>query len=160
VVEEVVSDTSIRLKHPGCHVYQQDCEYEFLIIPKIDQSDVYQHVWAHLGSGGCLGIFPEGGSHDNTRLLPFKAGVSLMALGTTMKYDKLVSIIPCGLKYFKGHRFRSKVIIEFGRPYQANERTVRMYEKGDKRKAVQIFLKDIEERMREITLTAPSYNEL
>lgn len=35
-----------------------------------------------------------------------------------------------------------------------------MYKSGDKRKAVSMFLKDIEARMREIVFTAPSYNEL
>lgn len=37
---------------------------------------------------------------------------------------------------------------------------VDMYKSGDKRKAVALFLKDIEERMREILFSAPSYNEL
>mmetsp|Transcript_43096 Transcript_43096/g.31471 ORF Transcript_43096/g.31471 Transcript_43096/m.31471 type:complete len:115 (+) Transcript_43096:697-1041(+) len=83
-----------------------------------------------------------------------------MALGTTLKHGKRVNIVPCGLKYFRRHEFRSKVIVEFGRPYQASEEIVQMYKTGDKRKAVGLFLKDIEERIREITLTAPSYKEL
>lgn len=37
---------------------------------------------------------------------------------------------------------------------------VDMYKSGDKRKAVALFLKDIEERMREIMFTATNYNEL
>jgi glycerol-3-phosphate O-acyltransferase/dihydroxyacetone phosphate acyltransferase len=52
--------------------------------------------------------------------LPLKAGVALMALGASIKYNKTVYIVPCGLKYFKGHQFRSKVILEFGRPYLAS----------------------------------------
>lgn len=97
-----------------------------------------------------------------------------MALGTTIKSGKNVTIIPCGLKYFRRHQFRSKVILEFGRPYQASAKIVEMYKGEEKRKAVSLFLKDIEEvyiifnylmfillqRIREITLTAPSYNEL
>ncbi len=35
-------------------------------------------VFDHLLDDGCIGIFPEGGSHD---LLPLKAGVAVMALG-------------------------------------------------------------------------------
>ena len=34
-----------------------------------------------------------------------------------------------------------------------------MYKEQDKRKAVAMFLKEIEDRMREIIFTAPSYNE-
>lgn len=84
-----------------------------------------------------------------------------MALGTAVNHNIPVTIIPCGLKYFNRHQFRSKVILEFGRPYIAPQKTIDLYKEADKKKAaVSMFLKDIEERMREITLTAPSYNEL
>jgi glycerol-3-phosphate O-acyltransferase/dihydroxyacetone phosphate acyltransferase len=53
-----------------------------------------------------IGIFPEGGSHDRTELLPLKAGVTLMALGAVDKYKVPVKIVPCGLNYFFGHKFR------------------------------------------------------
>lgn len=53
----------------------------------------------------------KGGSHDRTKLLPLKAGVCIMALGAMAKYGLKVKIITCGFNYFKGHRFRSKVII-------------------------------------------------
>ena len=114
----------------------------------------------HLGNGGSIGIFPEGGSHDQTDILPFKAGIAFMALGTSVTHNVPVTIIPCGLKYFNHKEFRSKVLVEFGRPYVATNEMVEMYKTGDKRKAVSMFLKDIEERMREIIFTAPSYNEL
>lgn len=35
-----------------------------------------------------------------------------------------------------------------------------LYKSGEKRKAVALFLKDLEDRMREVVMTAPSYNEL
>jgi glycerol-3-phosphate O-acyltransferase/dihydroxyacetone phosphate acyltransferase len=37
-----------------------------------------------LGQGGTIAIFPEGGSHDQTDLLPFKAGIALMTFGTIL----------------------------------------------------------------------------
>ena len=40
--------------------------------PKVDQSVVYNAVFDRLEAGGCVGIFPEGGSHDRTELLPLK----------------------------------------------------------------------------------------
>ena len=43
--------------------------------PKVDQTDVYNAVFDRLNAGGCIGIFPEGGSHDRTELLPLK-GIS------------------------------------------------------------------------------------
>jgi len=30
---------------------------------------MYGSVWKLLGNGGCLGIFPEGGSHDQPELI-------------------------------------------------------------------------------------------
>ena len=69
-------------------------------------------------------------------------------------------IIPSGLKYFKRHEFRSRCIIEFGRGYRPTNKMVNLYKSGEKRKAISLFLKDIEERMREVTMTAPSINEL
>ncbi len=123
VVEEVLSDTEIVLKQPGVMLHQEDAKYVFKVMPKVDQTEVYDNVYRFLGvQGGALGIFPEGGSHDQTNFLPFKAGVAVMALGTTQKYGVPVTIIPVGLKYFKRHRYRSKVIIEFGRSYHASER--------------------------------------
>lgn len=44
----------------------------FRIAPKVDQTKVYNIVFEHLNRGGCVGIFPEGGSHDRTELLPLK----------------------------------------------------------------------------------------
>jgi glycerol-3-phosphate O-acyltransferase / dihydroxyacetone phosphate acyltransferase len=44
----------------------------FKIAPKVDQTKVYDAVFERLDSGGCVGIFPEGGSHDRTELLPLK----------------------------------------------------------------------------------------
>lgn len=44
----------------------------FKIAPKVDQTQVYNQVFDKLNRGGCIGIFPEGGSHDRTELLPLK----------------------------------------------------------------------------------------
>lgn len=45
---------------------------EFKTAPKLDQSEVYDAVHTVLHHGGSIGIFPEGGSHDRTDLLPLK----------------------------------------------------------------------------------------
>lgn len=44
----------------------------FKTAPKVDQTKVYDAVFDSLDGGGCVGIFPEGGSHDRTELLPLK----------------------------------------------------------------------------------------
>lgn len=45
---------------------------EFKIAPKVDQSWVYEKVFERIEEGGCIGIYPEGGSHDRPDLLPLK----------------------------------------------------------------------------------------
>ncbi len=45
---------------------------KFKIAPHVDQTMVYDSVFERLRAGGCIGIFPEGGSHDRTQLLPLK----------------------------------------------------------------------------------------
>ena len=45
---------------------------KFKVAPHVDQTQVYKSVFDRLARGGCLGIFPEGGSHDRTELLPLK----------------------------------------------------------------------------------------
>lgn len=48
----------------------------FKIAPKVDQTKVYDAVFEKLNDGGCVGIFPEGGSHDRTDLLPLKGTIT------------------------------------------------------------------------------------
>lgn len=45
---------------------------QYKIAPRVDQTAVYNAVFAMLEAEGCIGIFPEGGSHDRTSLLPLK----------------------------------------------------------------------------------------
>jgi glycerol-3-phosphate O-acyltransferase/dihydroxyacetone phosphate acyltransferase len=37
---------------------------KFKVAPRVDQTQMYQAVFNSLQTGGCVGIFPEGGSHD------------------------------------------------------------------------------------------------
>ena len=90
-VAEIISDTEIRLKREfsGPDAVKQltglegagkgttsiaegfeGCTYK--TAPKVDQTKVYDAVFDRLDHGGCICIFPEGGSHDRTELLPLK----------------------------------------------------------------------------------------
>lgn len=84
-VAEIQGPGSLSLKSPVVHpdaIFQltgmttpntsdfQGSKYK--IVPRLDQSKVYNAVHHCLEDGGCVGIFPEGGSHDRTKLLPLK----------------------------------------------------------------------------------------
>lgn len=58
--------------------------------PKVDQTKVYDAVFQRLNEGECVGIFPEGGSHDRTELLPLK-GMHCQASPITAGTDGLCS---------------------------------------------------------------------
>ncbi|KAI9761495.1 MAG: hypothetical protein M4579_001005 [Chaenotheca gracillima] len=134
----------------------------YKIAPKVDQTAVYDAVFERLNSGGCVGIFPEGGSHDRTDLLPLKAGVAIMALGAlAANPDCGLKIIPCGMNYFHAHKFRSRAVIEFGSPIEVPPELVEMYNKRDtKRDAIQRLLEIVYQSLVAVTVTSPDYDTL
>jgi len=68
----------------------------YKILKKMDQTLVYEMVLTKLLGHGTIGIFPEGGSHDRTDLLPLKAGVALIAYSALEKHNLNVPIVPVG----------------------------------------------------------------
>lgn len=83
-----------------------------------------------------------------------------MALGAMASDPNCnISIIACGLKYFKPQKFRSQVIVEFSRPYRITQELVEKYKKN-KREACGELLVEVEKKMREVTMNATSYKEL
>jgi glycerol-3-phosphate O-acyltransferase/dihydroxyacetone phosphate acyltransferase len=51
---------------------------KFKVSPHVDQTEVYNAVFETLDGGGCIGIFPEGGSHDRTSMLPLKGSLRFL----------------------------------------------------------------------------------
>lgn len=134
---------------------------KFKLAPKVDQTEVYNAVFDHLNSGGAVGIFPEGGSHDRTELLPLKAGVAIMALGAlAANPDSGLKIIPCGMNYFHAHKFRSRAVIEFGNPVEVPKELVELYKSGERREAVGQLLDTIYQALVAVTVTSPDYDTL
>ena len=79
---------------------------------------------------GTIGIFPEGGSHDRTDLLPLKAGVALIAYSALEKDGLVIPIVPVGLNYFQRHKIRGRVTVEYGRPIYIDIATLKDYKSG------------------------------
>ena len=167
VVKAVLSDTELELKkavssEEGDHDVEMR-DQAFKVLPHIDQSQMFREVSEHLRNNGAIGIFPEGGSHDRTELLGLKAGVAIMALDTVAKYpDCPVKVVPVGLNYFKGHQFRSRVLVEFGDPIEIPlELTQRFKEGGEnKRAATGELLERILQGILSVTVQAPDTNTL
>lgn len=159
-VETVASDESLTLSEDGpLPPAQATAASAFEKLAKVDQSRVYNAVFEHLKQGRCIGIFPEGGSHDRTDLLPLKMGIALIALGMVDKYNITVPIVPVGLNYFRGHRFRGRVVVEFGPPIRVPEDLIELY-RSNRREAYQRLMAEVEDGMRATLVTAPDYHAL
>lgn len=154
----VVSDTELKLTRPVADGDQMRTARNYKISRRIDHSEMYAEVYDTLSTGKSIGIFPEGGSHDNTSLVPLKAGVALFTLGAS---ERGVSpkIVPCGLTYFYGHKFRSRAHIEFGKPITAPEELVTLFA-SDKRKATGEMLKLLDDKLRSVTINVPDWSTL
>ncbi|KAF7363415.1 Glycerol-3-phosphate o-acyltransferase [Mycena sanguinolenta] len=176
-VAEVISDTELKIKKEfgggkgTMRIREKVAELEglgkagldFKKLLWIDQQELYQHVYSSLNHGGCIGIFPEGGSHDRTDLLPLKAGVAIMALGAMANNPNVrVKIAPVGLAYFHAHRFRSRAVVEFGKALDVPPELVEMFKQGgaEKREAVSKFLNLIYDALKTVTVRAPDYDTL
>ncbi|GAM87824.1 hypothetical protein ANO11243_058520 [Dothideomycetidae sp. 11243] len=176
-IKEVVGPQEIRLKKAfkGPVAYKQLTGREaqedgpngshqgtkFSVAPHVDQSAVYDAVFERLKEGGCIGIFPEGGSHDRTELLPLKAGVAIMALGALAENpDCGLKIVPCGMNYFHAHKFRSRAVVEFGTPVEISSELVEKYKSGEKREAVGQVLELVYNALYSVTVQAPDYDTL
>lgn len=67
-----------------------------------------------LARGGTIAISPEGTSHSDPSLRPFKTGAARIALGATLGTP--VAIVPVGLFYTEKAVFRSAAQVSFGEP--------------------------------------------
>ncbi|ODV98054.1 hypothetical protein PACTADRAFT_27232, partial [Pachysolen tannophilus NRRL Y-2460] len=170
-IEKIISDTELILRKDFKYANSKNAETAkeilvngttFKTAAKIDQSQVYAKVFQHLSKGNCLGIFPEGGSHDRPDLLPLKAGVAIMALGAMANDSNCkVKIVPCGMNYFHPNKFRSRAIVEFGSPIDIPEELVEMYRNPTTSKeAVKELLEIVKNGLKSVTVTCPDFETL
>lgn len=173
-IESIEDDTHLKLKKPLRATNPQSQGKidrlladgsSYKVAPHIDNNVVFRHVFSHLNAGRVLGIFPEGGSHDRPDLLPLKPGVAIMALGAVAsqltKGDAVtpVSIVPVGLNYFHPHKFRSRVVIEYGKPIVVDEHLGQLYNQNS-RDTVGKLLETITLGLKEVTVTCDDYETL
>jgi glycerol-3-phosphate O-acyltransferase/dihydroxyacetone phosphate acyltransferase len=170
VIAEIMGPEALRLKEPfkaskaGEPLHEQLLAgISYNVAPHVDQSEMYDAVFRSLSEGGCIGIFPEGGSHDRPSMLPLKAGVAIIALGALVRDPDInLTILPCGLSYFNPHKFRSRAVVEFGDPVKVSPDQVAAFKQGKeaKREAVGALLQTIQDALGAVTQQAPDYETL
>ena len=141
-----------------------------------------------LAQGRCIAIFPEGISHDETKLQPIKTGAARIALGalgvnkevpsskfqvssqeqfspndeaqtTNELREKGLKIMAVGLYYTSKTAFRSEALIRYGEMFEVEP--VALDENGEPpREAVLELTDKIEMALRDVTLNLESQSEL
>ena len=84
---------------------------------------MFRAAYRILDEGKCIGIFPEGTSPTDRKVLKLKTGTARIALGAEKQNDFNLglTIIPLGLYFTARNRFRSKVLLNFGKPIPISE---------------------------------------
>ncbi|KAJ1754652.1 Glycerol-3-phosphate/dihydroxyacetone phosphate acyltransferase, partial [Coemansia sp. RSA 1591] len=167
-VEAIESDTRLRISSEmrelaALELLTQAGGTAYKVAPHVNQDDMYRAVYDRLNKGECIGIFPEGGSHDRTEMLPLKAGATIMALGATAANPELgLKIVPTGLNYFHPSKFRSRAVIDFGQPIDVPAELVEKYRQGGdaKRQACDDFLSIVADGLKQVTLNTPDLETL
>lgn len=176
-IESIISETKLKLRKPFAITKddskKKSTDYDkinlltkgtkFKSAPHIDNNKVFENVFDHLCDNKVLGMFPEGGSHDRPDLLPLKPGVAIMALGAAAKSidpEQVINVIPVGMNYFHPHKFRSRVVIEFGKPIKITHDDGINYSQGNSREQVSKLLELISLKLREVTVTCDDYDTL
>src|SRR5688500_5605192 len=106
--------------------------------------------------GRCIALFPEGVSHNATKLLPVKTGAARIALGADVEGLK---VVPVGLYYTSKTSFRGEALLRFGEPLDVPRAGTD--ERGEpEREAVRELSARIEAALREVTLNVETEEQL
>lgn len=107
-----------------------------------------------LARGGTIGICPEGVSHNEPRLRQIKTGAARIALGAVSTGEvRDLKIVPAGLYYTSKTKFRSAVLLYFGKPLEVSPVELDAYG-NPPRAAVRELSNRIECALREVILDA------
>ena len=135
----------------------------FAELPHVDQASMFRHVFECLKEGGAVGLFPEGGSHDRSELLPLKPGFCLMALGAMAENPGLrVRVLPVGITYFNRHKLNSRCLVQYGRPVEVRQELVTRFQEGGagKRAAVDELMLEARDALGRVVTTGGTWDEL
>ncbi|KAI9599095.1 hypothetical protein BDF19DRAFT_430058 [Syncephalis fuscata] len=117
-----------------------------------------------LRENGVMAIFPEGTSYTLPHIMELRDGLSWAALEHASEMDEAgqgkytAPIVPSGITYVRKQKWRSMVIIHFGRPIDLAVYLEQF--KQDKRAAVKELTKEIDKELRKVTINAPDWDTM
>jgi len=119
----------------------------------VRNEEMFAATYRHLEKGRALLIFPEGISTPDRIIHKVKTGAARIGLGAEENNDfnLNVQIVPAGINYSAGTKFRSDVHCRFGHPiFMADFRE--QYE-ADDRSAVQAVTTQLRQALKKLTTT-------
>lgn len=104
---------------------------------------------ALLKKGECLLLFGEGTHNDPWTMSPLQRGFAQIALQYTEQYSEDIQIIPVAYHYELHEVFRSRVLVQYGRPISVKSVTNHV---NDFREKLNILRAHVEEALRPMVL--------
>ncbi|OCH88645.1 glycerol-3-phosphate-acyltransferase [Obba rivulosa] len=137
-----------------------------------DRQRLFRGTFDALARGKAVALFPEGTSYTEPRIMQVKDGAAWAAL-EYMKWvidhpEKIqmgaenILLIPTAIVYTNKSKYRSQVIMEFGRPIATEPYREQFLspEEGASRAAVKRLTAAIEQQLVEMTINAPDWEAL
>lgn len=117
---------------------------------------LFEAVGSALAGGGAVGIFPEGVSHDDPALAPFRHGAAKMALDAESRsgFRLGLKVVPVGIHIEESRLFRGRVLVTYGAPFTLEAWRDRVG--ADSREAVAGVTAALQERISSLILEADS----
>ncbi|CUA66700.1 hypothetical protein RSOLAG22IIIB_00145 [Rhizoctonia solani] len=135
-----------------------------------DNQVLFRGTFEALAKGDIVGVFPEGTSYTAPHIVQVKDGVAWSAL-EYMKWNRLrqkngekpapdAVVIPVGIVYTEKSRYRSGVVVEFGKPITVDQYEAQFLsdEEGAARACAKNLTKQITSQMRSFTINAPDWD--
>ncbi|GJE90098.1 glycerol-3-phosphate-acyltransferase [Phanerochaete sordida] len=133
-----------------------------------DRRKLFAGTMEALAQGTAVALFPEGTSYTEPRIMQVKDGAAWAALEYTKwrteqgNDARPVTIVPTAIVYTDKSKYRSRVIMEFGKPITM-EPFIEQFlapEEGAARAAVKRLTATIERELVEATVNAPDWDIL
>ena len=117
--------------------------------------DMFRAAHAALAEGSALALFPEGVSHSEPALMPFKTGAARIAFGAIEAGAAPFPIIPIGIVLRARETFRSEAFVVVGEPVAWDD----LREMDDQREAVGQLNTRMEEALRRVTINLERWED-
>lgn len=148
-------------KSPYAAAFLHDCGVVPVDRTTKNNKQLYASTFEVLKLGEAVAVFPEGTSHTLPRLGTFKDGTSFAALEyAKMNYEEgkklFAPVVPVGIVYPEKSKYRSVVIVKYGKPIPV-EPLIPLYLE-DPKKAAKQLTKMTEEAMEKLTVNAPDWD--